>query len=206
MVKTNIKNHALVLKRQNQICRGAMQVFRKKGFHATSMREIAKHSGISLGNLYDYIEKKEDILFLLHRDILDKIYHHFKEISIKYEDPVQELIYAMKEIFRLISQLREEVLFIYTTTRSLEKKWLHERLEKESEFVYEIELMIKRGVSRGVFECKNPAIFANIIAYHFGIVPLRGWNILTENSEETLYEDLIQLILAGLGVRKNNIF
>ena len=40
----------------------AKELFIKRGFHATSMRDIAKGADTSLGNLYNYFRTKEDIL------------------------------------------------------------------------------------------------------------------------------------------------
>jgi hypothetical protein len=73
------------------------------------------------------------LLFLVHKDILNQIYRCFDDIVKDYDNPVDQLVNVIREIFKLASQIREEVLFIYTETKSLEKKYLHEILEKESE-------------------------------------------------------------------------
>jgi TetR/AcrR family transcriptional repressor of uid operon len=39
----------------------ARELFIKQGFHATSMRDIARTAEVSLGNLYNYYETKEAI-------------------------------------------------------------------------------------------------------------------------------------------------
>ncbi|MBW1682005.1 MAG: TetR/AcrR family transcriptional regulator [Deltaproteobacteria bacterium] len=200
MIKTNIKDPERVRKRQEQICRGAMKVFRRKGFHATSMREIAAATGISLGNIYDYIEKKEDILFLVHNYILSRIYRQFEEGVKASDNPVEQLRSVMRGNLQLTIQLREEILFIYTETKSLEKRFLTEVLKKEAEFVARFETLIRQGVDRGVFRCDRPGLFANIIVYLLTIFPLRGWNILRTHTEEELIEEVTRLILAGLGV------
>jgi AcrR family transcriptional regulator len=61
-IPTNVKNEALVLKRHRQICEAVVKHFSKKGYHRTTLREISRESGITLGNLYDYIITKEDTL------------------------------------------------------------------------------------------------------------------------------------------------
>ena len=40
----------------------AKELFIKRGFHATSMRDISRGTGTSLGNLYNYYRTKEEIL------------------------------------------------------------------------------------------------------------------------------------------------
>ena len=107
--------------RQQQICRGAMKIFRKKGFSATTMREIAEASQVSLGNLYNYIRRKEDILFLIHSEVLDRIHRQCEKVMRMYHDPVEQLVHVVAELFDLTCQVKDEMLFIYTETKSLEE-------------------------------------------------------------------------------------
>jgi TetR/AcrR family transcriptional regulator, cholesterol catabolism regulator len=48
--------------RQDQVRAAALRLFREKGYHATSMRDIAEAVGINKGSLYSYIKSKEDLL------------------------------------------------------------------------------------------------------------------------------------------------
>lgn len=45
-----------------QILQAALQCFLVKGFHQTSMRDIAQAAGVSLGNLYNHFPGKEAIV------------------------------------------------------------------------------------------------------------------------------------------------
>lgn len=51
-----------VAERRARIEEAAKELFIKRGFHATSMRDIAARAGTSLGNLYNYYRTKESIL------------------------------------------------------------------------------------------------------------------------------------------------
>ena len=51
-----------VLPREQQVRNAALRLFRDKGYHATSMRDIAEAVGINKGSLYSYIRSKEDLL------------------------------------------------------------------------------------------------------------------------------------------------
>jgi len=201
MVKSKIKNPDLIRKRQQQICGGAMKVFRKKGFHAASIRQIARASRMSLGSLYDYIEKKEDILFLVHKDILDQIYLRIDSISRQYTNPLDQLINVLKGLFDLTCERKEEMLFVYTETKSLEKWYLHEILRKEAAFVDRFRELIESGVREGTFQCENPDLIANILIFCGSFIPLRGWNVLHRYSEPEVFEVLKAMMLKTLNVK-----
>jgi len=48
--------------REDQVRAVALRLFKEKGYHATSMRDIASEVGINKGSLYAYINTKEDLL------------------------------------------------------------------------------------------------------------------------------------------------
>jgi AcrR family transcriptional regulator len=54
-------------KNKLKIEKAALQLFTRKGFHGTTVREIAKKAGVSMGKLYIYYDTKEDIFIdLVH--------------------------------------------------------------------------------------------------------------------------------------------
>src|SRR5437763_9103589 len=48
--------------RGEQVYAAALRLFREKGYHATSMQDIAAAVGLYKGSLYHYIGGKEDLL------------------------------------------------------------------------------------------------------------------------------------------------
>lgn len=48
--------------RRDGIVQAAMACFVTKGFHATSMRDVAQAAGVSLGNLYNYFSSKDALI------------------------------------------------------------------------------------------------------------------------------------------------
>ena len=59
--------------RRREILAAASGVFRRKGFAATGMREIAAALGMTAGNLYYYFEGKEDLLAFCQQTTLDTL-------------------------------------------------------------------------------------------------------------------------------------
>jgi AcrR family transcriptional regulator len=50
------------LTREEEIYEAALRLFREKGYHATSMRDIGQAVGMLKGSLYTYIRSKQDLL------------------------------------------------------------------------------------------------------------------------------------------------
>jgi AcrR family transcriptional regulator len=55
-----------------EIALAAVKLFEKKGYHATSVQDIADEVGLQKGSLYHYIHSKEDLLLqIAHQAITD---------------------------------------------------------------------------------------------------------------------------------------
>lgn len=50
----------------------ALKLFAEEGFAGTTMRAIARESGLSLGNTYYYFESKDAIVHELYRDLVER--------------------------------------------------------------------------------------------------------------------------------------
>ena len=52
----------LIVARRNQILAAAAKVFAEKGFHAATIKDIAKEAGIAHGTIYNYFENKTALM------------------------------------------------------------------------------------------------------------------------------------------------
>ena len=59
--------------RYDGILRAAGDVIARRGFHQASIRAIARAAGLSLAGLYHYVHGKDELLFLVLDDALDRL-------------------------------------------------------------------------------------------------------------------------------------
>ncbi|MBX7172835.1 MAG: TetR/AcrR family transcriptional regulator [Pyrinomonadaceae bacterium] len=67
----------------------ARELFIKQGFHATSMRDIAKTAEVSLGNLYNYYETKEAIYQSIINRYSEGVNQKLGEIFEQIDEPLE---------------------------------------------------------------------------------------------------------------------
>lgn len=197
-VPSSIKDEALVLKRRNQMIKGAVTLFIEKGFHKTTTREIAKASGFSIGTLYEYIRTKEDVLFL----VCDSIYRRVKarmEASIDpRETSVQSLIHAIRSYFQLMDDMQDEVLVMYQEVKSLPRDAQDYVLQKERDMVSMLEEVIRNSLPRHQSD-SEVTLLANNIFVQGQMWGFRRWILQRSFTIETYTDLQIQLLLEGLG-------
>lgn len=59
----------------------AIQLFQQKGYHATSMQDIADAVGLQKGSLYHYISSKDDLLVVIIQDAISHYNAKLAEIK-----------------------------------------------------------------------------------------------------------------------------
>ena len=71
-IPTTIKDQELVTQRRGEIIDVATRLFLERGFHKTSIRDIARACPFNLASLYMYVASKEDILFLVAQQLIEE--------------------------------------------------------------------------------------------------------------------------------------
>lgn len=69
----------------------AAVLFSKKGYHNTSIRDLASDLDTSLAGLYYYFETKEDLLFLISQYSFDSVILSLKDQLERTSDPIERL-------------------------------------------------------------------------------------------------------------------
>ena len=69
----------------------AAEVFAERGYHQTSMRDLAKATGVSLSGLYYYVNSKEELLFLIQERNFRAVLASLREGLQTVRNPVDRL-------------------------------------------------------------------------------------------------------------------
>jgi AcrR family transcriptional regulator len=80
---------AVIREKKGTIEDAARELFITQGFHATSMRDIAKGAEVSLGNLYNYYPTKEAIFESIINRYLTVIEEKLKDIFLDIDEPLE---------------------------------------------------------------------------------------------------------------------
>ncbi|MEQ2528795.1 TetR/AcrR family transcriptional regulator [Robertmurraya yapensis] len=148
-VHASVKDERLVIKRRNQMIKGAVTLFKEKGFHRTTTREIAKAAGFSIGTLYEYIRTKEDVLYLVCDSIYDEVHNRLQRDIDTKRGTLEGLKAGIGNYFRVMDELQDEVLVMYQEAKSLSKDALPYVLQKEIAMALLIEDIIQGCVDNG---------------------------------------------------------
>ena len=115
--------------RRSELTRTAARLFAEKGYHGTSIGDLAKAMGVQKGSLYAHISSKQDLLYETMREGADAF--HGALDAIPDEAPATEKIrLALRAHLRVIAeQLEIATVFI--------REWRYLEGDRRNEFLAE---------------------------------------------------------------------
>lgn len=199
-VPSMVKDQQLIKKRREQMVKGAVHLFKQKGFHRTTTREIAKESGFSIGTLYEYIGSKEDVLYLVCDSIYEEVHDRLKQYLEHSSSGIERLKHAIASLFKVIDEMADEVLVMYQEAKSLPKEALKYVLKKELDMTLFIERIIRDCVNEGVLHLseKDINLSAHNIMVHAHMWTFRRWVLQKQYTLEEYTDMQIELVLTGM--------
>jgi AcrR family transcriptional regulator len=197
-VETNIKNKDLVSKRRRQIITAASKLFFEKGFDQTTMREISRVSGLTMGSLYDYVRSKDDILVLVYKDVIERFrlglgVNEQTDLDVNPENLENFLHRSMKQMYKL----SKAVQLLYRESWSRRKNVHLQMREIDRTHVENFTKLLLDGQQKGYFQVKNPSVTADLILLLVALPAIREWS-LTHIDQEEVIDTVTKFILRGL--------
>lgn len=140
-----------------RLLEGALRVFAKHGYHASSMSEIAKEAGVSKGLAYHYFSSKEDLLVSIAEQRLQQYLPLFKGLNeiVDAEERLGFLInFVSDELVKKIDELRfYNALYLHADgVRAIGKAMKKYQAQFDQQFLAEEKLLRDLGFANPELE------------------------------------------------------
>lgn len=141
-------------------------LFWQKGYHGTSMKDIADACDCKAANIYNYFKGKEGILFEVIKDITERAVSSVRHLEgDETMNPVDQLrSFINNHLGVLIQMKKSSVLISDTGLQNLTRE--HRRIIVELRDTYDRILIkiIKRGIESGDFAVKDEKVAVYLIS------------------------------------------
>jgi AcrR family transcriptional regulator len=191
--------------KQRLIVERASAVLFEKGFHGTSIRDIAAACDMSMGQLYHYIASKDDLLFLMHLYSQEQWHRHLAEGGFEQiTDPVARLEHGLRISMKYLSENRKLIQFIFTESKYLDTEHLRKALELDDQNVVGFYRHLLSEIPGKPTAGGRYDLAANTIAFLCTFLSLRGWNLdlPDEAAVDAAIDFLVDFIFRGLGIER----
>ena len=199
IIGAQIKDEARVQERRVQIAEAAARVFREKGFHGATIREVGLAAGLTQGTLYNYIRSKDDILYLVHCDLTARYRTDVLEAIEGLSDPRARLRAAILAFVRAMQARHADIALIYQETHALERESLRAVLAQTQDFIELFQRLVDEARADGMPISGAPNLAADIITFLPVMLALRRWRIRHMLDGEAAEAEVVAFLLRGLG-------
>ncbi|MEV1239969.1 TetR/AcrR family transcriptional regulator [Nonomuraea sp. NPDC050022] len=139
------------------IMRSARDIFAERGYHAASIRDIAKGAGLSLSALYHYHAGKQELLHALLEDALEDCFRGCQTaLSTAGDDPAARLGAFVRATVEYRVRRQVDSLLALREIRNLEPDRMERFVERRDALSGLLREIIDDGVACGVFATPYP--------------------------------------------------
>jgi AcrR family transcriptional regulator len=191
----NMKREDPAIKKE-QLLLEISELFFLRGYEKTSIRDISKKLGITNSGIYYYFKSKQEMLFAIIFDAIERalvdLREHLDVISI----PEEKVSWIIQSHIKFYVEHRAQVKVLVQERYSLEGEYAKIMAGKEKEYVD-----FMRGVLKEIGERSGVEIDLSVAA--FSLLGMLNWVVHWYNpggrvAPETLAENMTRIFLRGI--------
>lgn len=188
---------------KEKILQAAALIFQQKGYHATSMQDIADAVDLKKGSLYHHVDSKQDILFAILNEALELILERLQFVVEQDISPEQKLRQAMRTYFSFLAENPSLSSVLLLEYRSLKEHYKELHIPRRDQVDQIWQELIKEGITEGDFHDLEESLVSKIL---LGVL---NWTITWYREDGALSADEIadhftDLFLVGMLSRNNS--
>jgi AcrR family transcriptional regulator len=150
-------------KRRHEIFHQVVDVFVKKGFHETSMHEIAQAASLGKSTLYDYFKTKDEILIYFFEDQLNDLTEEAQKIALQNLSADKRLRQVLEKYLESLQANKN--LFLKLIQEAQRLKPAGQKQVQEKRYAHQdlVRALIDEGIREGVFRQVNSLLAARLL-------------------------------------------
>jgi AcrR family transcriptional regulator len=185
-----------------KILQAAAQIFQEKGYHATSMQDIANAVDLKKGSLYHYVDSKQDILYALLDEALSMILERLEAVLAQDLPPQAKIRQATQSYFSFLAENPSLSSVLLLEYRSLEPAYKQKHIPLRDQVDRIWQGILEEGNATGEFNAPETGLISKAL---LGVL---NWTITWYRedgplSAEQIADQFTDLFLTGLLAREN---
>jgi AcrR family transcriptional regulator len=157
------KDHVAV-KKLGLIIGAILDLSNKQGFHATSLRDLSKASGVSMGGLYSYFDSKTTLLLMILTEVsaisLEVLRDHPERME---ANPTAHLNWLIETHIRLTEAMQPWFVFAFMEAKAFPAPARRMAVDSEAATESIFADVLRKGAVKGCFSITDPDLTAALI-------------------------------------------
>lgn len=187
--KTSPRKEVILLK--------AAELFREKGYNASSMRDLAEKVGVEAASLYNHIKSKSDILQEICFKIANQFMTEIDQITAGDRSAIEKVEDVLRFHIRQMVNNYEEVIVSDREWKHLTDPYLSNFQNQRRVYRQRIAALIQQGIEKNEIK-QIDAPTAVLIMLH-AVSGIESWHRSHKKiSAELLEENMVMIMIEGL--------
>lgn len=149
--------------RRDELLAKAAHLFRVKGYHATTMKDIAAELDILPGSLYHHISSKESLLVEIMQRGIEALMEQVRPVAFSKQSPIAKLKQIVHVHVESIAQYPDILTVFLHEVKSLPLEKQNQQLRLRDEYEHLIKHVIEEGQREGIFRPMHPRMATNAV-------------------------------------------
>jgi AcrR family transcriptional regulator len=197
-IPSTVRDPKILAQRRDELVEVATTLFLERGFHKTSIRDIARACPFNLAALYTYVSSKEDILYLVAQHLVNEITKALNPAALTHLDPVEALKLAFETYCGIVSRFSRHIRLLYREIEALPKDAREPILESVQSLTAIFEELLERAVERGEVRDVEPRLAALDLLVAAHMWALHGRLLRSKLDLASFTRQQTEVLFAGL--------
>jgi AcrR family transcriptional regulator len=154
---------------REQILRTAADLFREKGYRASTLDDIAGRLSMSKATLYTYFRAKEEMLAAISRETIEGFTRELALVLRSSLPPDEKLRRVVRQHVRFVIDNRSFLTVFFSEEASLPARFARQLAAQKNRYDKSVESVVVEGIRRGVFRETPPRLVV------FGLLGMLNW-------------------------------
>lgn len=153
------------------IIAAGLKLFKRDGFSATAVKDIADEAGVTKGAFYHHFGSKEDLLLLIHNDYLEYQLGVIEEVVAQDVSPTEQLRNMISAILHALDKYHENVTIFFQERRYLVGPKFDDVRKRRNDLEDVFRKLLTRGIEAGEFRKDMDIAITGL-----GIIGMCAWS------------------------------
>lgn len=196
-IALNMKATRKKASKKEFILKKAAQMFREKGFAATSMRDLAETVGIEAASLYNHIRSKNEMLESICFDVANRYTIFMDELESTNQNTIKKIETLLRFHIKQMVDNFEDVIVCDREWKHLDEPYLSNFHNQRRTYRKRFASIIETGIKNGELK-KIDAPTAVIIMLH-AVNGIESWHRSNARiSAQELEDNMVMIMIDGL--------
>ena len=175
----------------------AAKLFHKKGFSASSMRDLAEHVGVEAASLYNHIQSKSEILQEICFNVANVFTANIEEVDSSGNKAIEKVEALLRFHIKQMVNYYENVYVSDHEWKHLTEPYLSNYQNQRRIYRKRFASIIEEGIQKN--EIKNLHAPTAVLIMLHAISGIESWHRSKKNLSATLLEEnMIMILTEGL--------